>query len=188
MKKNRVFKGKVFSTNEDGSTAIEFALLAIPFVLTIVALIELSVFFATTTVMEGALASVTRQIRVGAIQSKGTIEEMEEEFAKVLCERAGIVANCDDIEYEVKKLDDFSADITTAVDDEGFLVDPVFEADQITAGCVVLVRVAYKYKFMTPLIGSLWANYPDNKRLIMSTSVVKSEPFDFETSENCDIG
>jgi len=169
------------------STALEFGLLTFPFILIIIALIELSLFFATTTVLEGALVDVTRSIRVGAIQEEASVDAMRERFVDEVCAHAGYLASCDEIQYEVRKLDEFGSNIDLNISDEGVLVDPPFEIEGVTAGCVVMVRLAYGYEFMTPFFGRVWSNYPDNKRLILSTTVVKTEPYDFYASDNCEI-
>ena len=176
-----------FKKNEDGSTALEFALLAFPFMLLVIAIVELSIFFATTTVIEGALVDVTRLIRTGQLQAEPTLQEMEERFVQEICDHAGYITNCTEIEYEVRKLDSFGSDIAVAVTDDGSLDEPDFEIEEVTAGCVVMVRLLYGYKFMTPFFADLWSNYPDDKRLILSTTVVKTEPFDFEAADNCEI-
>lgn len=180
-------KCRTYKNDTSASTALEFGLLTFPFILLIIALIELSLFFATTTVLEGALTDVTRSIRIGAIQEEASIDAMRERFVDEVCAHAGYLAACDDIQYEVRKLNEFGSNIDTNISNEGALVDPPFEIDQVTAGCVVMVRLAYGYEFMTPFFGKVWSNYPDNKRLILATTVVKTEPYDFYASDNCEI-
>ncbi len=173
--------------DETGTTAIEFSLLAIPFVFTVISIVELSLFFATSSVVDGALDVVARQIRVGQIQQEETIEAMEDKFIEIVCSHGDVLTDCNKIEFEVLKLDKFSTDIAATVNEEGGLVDPAFEVDAITAGCVSLIRISYLYEFLTPLYGKMWSNYPGNQRLLIATTVVKSEPFDFDVDEDCSI-
>ena len=179
---------RLFRKEQSGATAIEFSLLALPFALTIIAIVELSMFFATTTVLEGALHEATRLIRTGELQKEESLEDMEELFVETVCNHARMLTKCSSIEYEVRKLDSFSSDISFSVDDDGHFSNPEFLADDITAGCVALLRLGYLYDFITPFFGTLWSDYPDSKRLIVTTTVVKSEPYNFNVEDNCDIG
>lgn len=174
--------------NSEGTTAIEFSLLAVPFVFTIVSIIELSLFFATSSVIDGALSTVARQVRTGQIQNEASsTDDMMDMFTEVVCDHGDALTVCEKIEFEVLKLDAFTDDIAATVTEEGALDNPAFELDQATAGCVALVRLSYLYQFMTPLFGTLWSNYPDRQRLIVATTVIKTEPYDFEVDDGCTI-
>lgn len=188
MSKKQVRLLRALKAEESGTTAIEFSLLAVPFVFTVVSIIELSMFFATSSVIDGALNEVSRQVRTGQIQQQAaTTEEMMEIFSEVVCDHGDALTVCNKIEFEVLKLDAFTDDIAASITEEGALNEPAFELDQATAGCVALIRLSYLYRFMTPLFGNLWSNYPDNQRLILSTTVIKTEPYDFEVDEGCTI-
>ena len=180
-------KFRFWQRDKDGTTAIETALLAVPFTFTVLAMVEIALYFATGTVIEGALDDVSRAVRVGQIQNEASISDMEDVFEDTICEHAGILANCANFDYDVRKLTSFSDGIQAEVNDDGNLVNTSFEMDQLTAGCVAMIRVGYLYPFMTPFFGQLFSNYPGNTRLLMSTTVIKTEPFDFEAAENCDI-
>lgn len=180
------FKNTVFKDTK-GTTAIEFSLLAIPFVFTVVSIIELSLYFATSSVIDGALGEVSRQVRTGQLQQLATLQEMEDQFNQVVCNHGDVLTVCDKIEFEVMRLDAFTTDIAASVDENGALADPAFDLDEVSAGCVTLVRLSYLYQFLTPLYGTLWSNYPDNQRLMLATTVLKTEPYDFETDEGCSI-
>lgn len=169
----------------DGTTAVEFSLLAIPFVLTAIGIIELSLYFASGVLLEGAVQDTARLIRTGQLQQ--TAGDPLEEFMEKLCEKAGFLMDCDDFQYQVEKLDDFNDDIEPDIDDEGKITE-TFELDQITAGCVGLVRITYPYQFMTPVFAELWGNYAGGKRLLMSTIVFQTEPYNFVVSDpTCNV-
>ena len=174
-----------FGKKDDGSTAIEFALLAVPFMVTAVGLIELSVYFISASLMEWAVQDAGRLIRTGQLQQ--TDGDPLEEFLDAVCDRAGYTMDCNNFQYQVRKMDEF-ADSDPALDEDGNMVPPTqFGVDDITAGCIGLVRVSYPFEFMTPVFGEAWGDY-GNSRLIMSTIVFRTEPYQLGTpGANCKV-
>lgn len=160
----------------DGTTAIEFSLLAVPFVFFVIGIIELSILFLNESMLNGAVYDAARMIRTGQAQQSGDPETM---FADALCDHAGLMLDCNNIEYQVEVLDNFdSADLEPEVDEDGHMVDTPFDAGGISD--IVIVRVLYLYPLMTPFIGRFFSDYPDNRKLLMATTVFETEPYDFE--------
>ena len=64
-----------FARADDGAAAVEFAFVAIPFLILVFAIIELGLTFLVSMTLENALNNVDRTIRTGALQaSNGDIE------------------------------------------------------------------------------------------------------------------
>jgi hypothetical protein len=83
-----------------GATAVEFALIAVPFLLLLFSIMEVAFIFFATTVIENAVVATSRQLRVGTIQT-------EAQFRDALCDRVRVVVNCDDLIVDVRGLDEF---------------------------------------------------------------------------------
>ncbi|HYD17141.1 MAG TPA: TadE/TadG family type IV pilus assembly protein [Patescibacteria group bacterium] len=163
--------------NEEGVTAVEFSLVAMPMFTLIFGIIELSMFFASGTVLEGASAEAARRIRTGQVQQS---EEPEEEFKKLLCDQGGSMLDCDKIQYEVIHVGGNSFSIADTMepefDDEGNLIPHPFDAGSESE--VVMVRTFYKWTFYTPFIGSmLTAGSGQDWIGHMSTVVIRTEPY-----------
>ncbi len=171
---------------DDGTTAIEFSLLALPFMLSSIALIELALFFVSGSLLEGAVADASRTIRTGQLQANADPLTV---FLDELCDHAGVFLDCDNFQYQVQKLDDFDDDLTPQIDADGNITPPdLFELDQITAGCMAMVRITYRFQFITPFFGDMWSNYSGNRRLQMATVVFQAEPYDFDvTDPTCSV-
>ncbi|WP_339756068.1 TadE/TadG family type IV pilus assembly protein [uncultured Hoeflea sp.] len=75
--------------SRDGSTAIEFALLAFPFFLLIFATIEAFIAFAGEQLLENAVDTMARQIRTGQIKNLS-----EEEFRTKFCAEINLMIKC----------------------------------------------------------------------------------------------
>lgn len=171
---------KRYLAEREGTTAIEFGLLALPFMLTCISIIELALFFATASMLESAVQDTTRLIKTGQLQQDGG--NPLDTFLATTCDKAGFLMNCDDFQYQVQKLDSFSDDLTPTMDEDGNITPPnQFEINQMTAGCVGLVRVIYPYTFITPFFSSIWGEY-GNKRLLISTTVFQIEPYNLDAS------
>lgn len=160
-----------------GSAAIEFTLLAVPFTLFVVAIIELALMFAGGFVLQGSVNNAARLIRTGQLQQAQA--DPEEMFAETLCATAGILLNCGEVEYDVRTLDSFlEVDATPNIDEEGVMTDPEFDVGGVSD--VVMVRASYLYPLMTPGISRFFSDAPGNKKLLMSTVIFETEPYEFE--------
>lgn len=170
---------KRYKKKEDGVTAIEFSLLAIPYLLLTLGLIELSVMYASASLLEGATSSAARLIRTGQIQQDDTGAGTETLFRDAICSYATVLINCNDVVIEIQEMEsfgDFDA-MAPVYDSDGNLVSQGVDAGG--ADSRVLIRAAYRYDLMTPLVGPLMGG-PDGSRLFMSTIVLQSEPYDFD--------
>lgn len=162
---------------KDGSTSLEFALLFIPYLLLTLGTIELSLMFTAGTLLEGATGNASRLIRTGQIQQSNL--DPQEMFRDALCDYATVLVNCNEIDVEVVQLDSFAdaANNVPTFDDDGNLVSQGFAPGG--SNDRVLIRIAYRYRVITPMVGTLLAG-EDGERLFMSTLVLQTEPYEFE--------
>jgi len=168
---------KIFVKNEEATTAIEFSLLAAPYLLLTLGIIELSIMYASASLLEGATSSAARAVRTGQIQQSGG--DPEAEFRDRMCDYATVLIDCNDVIIEVQQMASFGdfGGMAPSYDGDGNLVSS--GVDPGGSGDRVLIRVGYRYQMMTPLIGPLMGG-PDSSRLFMSTIVLQSEPYDFD--------
>lgn len=169
---------KKYATRNDGVTAVEFGLLAVPFFFLILGIIEVSLFYASGVILEGAAMSASRVIRTGQAQISG---DPQNAFEQVMCDQVGVLVNCDRIVYEVINLgDSFTAAslATPGFDGDGNLVSAGFDAG--SSRDVVLVRLAYRHEFFSPLLGPFLGDETGtNSSLHLSTVVMRTEPYQF---------
>lgn len=165
----------------DGATAVEFSLLALPLIVMVIGIIEISLMFTTQSLLDASASTAARLIRTGQIQEAGGNEEL---FRDALCNFARILIPCEDIQFQVQVLDDFGAAEETpppAYDEDGNLIGQEFSPGDINS--VILIRVAYQYSIMTPMMQPLLTNRGDGTRLMLSTIVMQNEPYQFEDDE-----
>lgn len=164
--------------NEEAATAVEFALVAVPFSYILMGIIEMSLMFASMSTLDAATNQAARMIRTGQVQQ--TEGDPETLFRDTLCAGADVFLNCEGIRYEVINMEGFSnfADYPVSFDEDGNMQTQGFDAGGVND--VILIRTSYKYPLMTPLIGQALADGINNTKVIMSTIVLETEPYDVQ--------
>lgn len=162
---------------ERATTAVEFSMVGIPFILMIVGIVEMSLMFAVQSVIQQGTFDAARLIRTGQLQ-QGELGDPEQAFREAVCDFAELIVPCDQIQYNVEILNEFSdaQDNPPTFDDEGNMEDTEF--DPGVQNDVVLVRVAYNFPIRTPMMKPLLANVDGTKRSIFSTMIFQTEPYE----------
>lgn len=180
-----------FVNNDDGTTAIEFAILGIPFLALLFGIIELAVLFFISSTTQHALETVAREIRTGEFQTAGGGAA---EFKTQICSAMVGVGSCDNLRVDVlsSATGRFStltlpespapipADETEAEKKAREAAAPALPADNysVTAGGdVVIVRVQYVHRLTIPNEMTRLANSTGNTHIITHTTAFKNEPF-----------
>ncbi len=164
-----------FRTNEDGSTAIEFGLVALPFLVLLVAIIETFVIFLASQTLETAVADSARMIMTGQAQTK-TLDAGK--FKAEVCQRATTMFSCPAGMYvDVRNYSGFSGvDLSKPLDKNGNLIHD-FKYEPGGPGDIVVVRVVYPWTVWISLLGFNLSNMAGNQRLLMSTATFRNEPY-----------
>lgn len=176
-----MFRFRHWWRGNEGVTAVEFSLLALPLVVMVIGTIEIALMFTTQSLLDASTSVAARLIRTGQIQQAGGTEEA---FRDALCEFAEILIPCDNIQFQVQDMGDFATAEDApppAFDEEGNLEDQGFSPGDINS--VVLIRVAYKYSIITPLMQPVLTNRADGSRMMLSTIIMQNEPYEFEDDE-----
>lgn len=161
---------------EDAATAVEFALVAFPFIYLLVGIVELSLMFAAMSTLDAATNDAARLIRTGQVQQ--TNGDPQEMFEDLLCSKINVFLSCSGVQYEVITMNGFSdfASYPASFDEDGNLQSSGFDPGSVDD--VVLIRAAYRYPLLTPLLGAAFADGPNNTKLMVTTVVLETEPYD----------
>lgn len=171
--------------NKDGASAIEFAVLFLPFIMLVFAILELAIVFFITATMAHATNEVAREIRTGQFQMD-SCSNGAAEFKTKICAKMYGLGRCTErlrIDVITDSNNNFAdADLTPIPTDE----DPanpgqpqmppdVFQ----TTGPrdVVVVRANYFHKLAAPATITRLSNMPGNVRLLTSTTAFLNEPY-----------
>jgi hypothetical protein len=168
-----------FARNERGAAAVEFALLSVPFFAILGAILETSLVFLSSQVLESAVNDTSRLIRTG--QARSTMNSPEQ-FKTEVCSRLyGLFSDCRGLHVEVDVIDKFAdARFTPPIDINCEAPCDWTRAESYDPGVgssVVMVQVHYKWPVYLSLGGFGLANLANGQRLMGAATVFKSEPF-----------
>jgi Flp pilus assembly protein TadG len=164
-----------FARHQHGAAAIEFALVIVPFVALLFAIIETAIVFFASQVLETAVADSARLILTGQAQNGGYNQTT---FKNAVCARISGLFNCSGgIYVDVRTFADFAAiSMTSPVDANGNLVNN-FVYQPGKAGQIVVVRLLYQWPIYMQIWNPLLTNMSGNKRLLIATAAFRNEPF-----------
>ena len=148
-----------------GVVAVEFALILLPFVIVLLAIIETGYVALTRTIIDGAVASASRQVRTGIVQESA---DPLDTFRTTLCLEVNLIVDCDLVILDVTSFENFP---------DPAALPPVGATDSFNAGTsdeITLVRVTYRWNYITPFLQTL--TLPGGNEYVAS-AIFKVEPF-----------
>ena len=178
-----------FLHDRRGVTAIEFGLVAAPFLALTFAIIEISLLFWNQQVLETAVANVARQLYTGTFQQDSTNggksnAQLAAEFKTRLCTEVHAMFDCTSM---------ITVDIRPAADFNGAAVGPPVTVNPVThqkvydttgwgytqpqQNSVVVVRAAMQYPAFTSILGANQTNLSNGNHLVMASAAFRTEPF-----------
>ncbi len=163
-----------FVRHEDGSSAVEFSLIAAPFLALLFAIIETALVFFAGQTLEAAAADSARLIMTGEAQSKGFSQS---DFKTQVCNRIFGLFDCAGGLYvDVKSYSSFTS-ISTASPVVNGTFNTSMSYSPGTVGDIVVVSLYYQWPVIVPNLGNDLSNLSGNKRLLAATSVFRVEPY-----------
>lgn len=172
-----------FLGDRRGSTALEFAMLAVPFALLVFAILESCISFAGQEVMANITDDVARQLRTGQVRKANATEAT---LKSMICSRLEIMVakDCPGLEVDLRAYPSFAAAAQagfniqdgeialTGITPSTFTVSPGL------AESINMLRVFYKWPVMTDFMAKSMANLKDGNTLHFASMTWKNEPFD----------
>jgi Flp pilus assembly protein TadG len=157
-----------FVKDRRGATAVEFALVAAPFIGLLAALIQTFLVFFAQQLLESVVQQSSRQILTGQVQSQ---QMTQTQFQTVVCNQVAILFNCSGLMVDVQVANSWSSATTSAPTltyDANGNVSNTWQFVPGNAGDIVVVRVMYLWPiFMFSSQGS---------QMIMATAAFQNEP------------
>ncbi len=167
---------KNFSKDRRGATAVEFAMIAGPFLFLIFGLVEVCMIFIMSSLIEHAVSEASRPLRTGEAQNAAiTVEQ----FRQNVCLEFYEILDCGErLSIDVRTIDRFSdSPAGLPLDEDGNVDDEDFGFDPGGANDIVTVRVFYAWDLITPFISQPLQNMSGNRHLLSATAVFRNEPF-----------
>jgi Flp pilus assembly protein TadG len=168
--------GRRFVRQQDGAAAVEFALVAVPFLALTFAILETALVFFAGQTLEAAVSNAGRLIMTGQAQSAGFSQN---EFKNRVCGflSGGLFDCANGIYVNVKTYADFSAVNTTPPVNNGQFDTTKMNYTPGGPGCIVAVQLYYQWPIYVSMLGNNLSNLNGGNRLLVATSVFRNEPF-----------
>ncbi len=166
---------KRFGGNREAASAVEFALVAAPFLVLLVGLLEVCLIFIATTTLEHGAAEASRRIRTGELQNSGASAE---KFKQIVCDNTFGLLDCGErLMVDVRVFDNFGTASGNDPIKDGSVDKDSLEFDSGEGSDIILARVFYEWNIITPVIGTPMSNLDGNKRLLQASVAFRNEPF-----------
>src|ERR1700761_9069332 len=171
-----------FIRDSKGATAVEFALIATPFLALVAGLIQTFLLFFAQSVLENAVRASARQIMTGQVQTADAslgITAGQAAFQQTVCNNANVLFTCTGLMVDVEVANNWSSANTAmpalTYDGSGN-VSNSWQFNPGNAGDIVVVRVMYLWPVFFGSLGINWANQANGTREIMASAAFQNEP------------
>jgi Flp pilus assembly protein TadG len=159
-----------------GATAVEFAMVALPFFALLFSILELGMMFMTSTTIEAASVSAARLIRTGQLQAGSSNSAAG--FKTLICNGMSWISTSDcvsNLSVDVQTFPSFSA-VSVNPPIKNGAIDQTQLTFNAGASCdIVLVQVFYPYTLITPLLEPGLPNLNANQRLLTTAVAFRNE-------------
>lgn len=168
---------RAFLRDETGASAVEFAMVAAPFLGLLIGIIQTFVVFFAGLQLEVIVNKTSRMILTGQAQDANMSQAA---FAQALCKNIGVLFTCSKLMINVQAYSSFAAASTTAptltFNAQGQVTN-TWNFVPGSPGQIVVVQVMYQWPVMLGPLGFNLSSLANGNRLLMATAAFKNEPY-----------
>jgi Flp pilus assembly protein TadG len=165
-----------FAGDSRGATAVEFALVAAPFLALIIALIQTFLVFFAQQMLETVVRQSARLVMTGQVQSAQMNQAV---FKQKVCDQIVILFNCSGLMVDMQVATSWSsantATPTLTFDGSGNVTNS-WQYKPGDSGDIVVLRVMYVWPVVLGPLGFNLSNLSNGNRLLMSSAAFQNEP------------
>lgn len=169
---------RVFCRDERAATALEFALVSMPFFALLIAILEIALVFFAQQAIETTGEAASRLIMTGQAQSNGWTGA---QYRTQVCKSLPPFLSCSKLMIDVQTVSSGSfndANVgTPTITYKNGVPSNVWSYSPGGIGDIEIVRVMYLWPIATGPLGFNLSNQSTGNRLLISTSVAKTEPY-----------
>jgi Flp pilus assembly protein TadG len=163
--------------DEGGAAALEFSIVAAPFLALLIALFQTGMVFFASRILDEAVTNAGRYIMTGQAQTTGMTQSA---FATYLCGQTLALFNCSNFMINVQSYSSFASASTSTptltFGGQGQVTNS-WAWSPGNPGDVVVVQVMYQWPVVLGPLGFNLSNLANGNRLLVSTTVFKNEPY-----------
>lgn len=166
-----------FVRRQDGAAAVEFALVATPFLALTFAILETAMVFFAGQSLETTVADASRLIMTGQAQTASP-PLTQDTFKSAVCSRLSILFDCANVYVNVQTYTAFSSVSNTAPVTGGALDTAKTAYNPGEDGSIVAVTLYYAWPIYVPLLDMLSnSSLSGSSHLLVATAVFRNEPY-----------
>jgi Flp pilus assembly protein TadG len=160
---------------EDGAAAIEFAVVAAPFLALLFAIMESALMFFASQTLETAIAESSRLVLTGQAQNQGYNLG---NFQTAVCQSLSTMFNCNNVLIDVETAQNFCS-ANTSLPIQNGQIQNNFSFSPGNPGDIVVVRLMYQWPVYVSLLGlsNALSNMSGNNNLMMASAAFRNEPY-----------
>jgi Flp pilus assembly protein TadG len=160
-----------------GAAAVEFALVAAPFLALLLAILQSALVFFAGRVLDETTEQASRYIMTGQAQTGGMTQSG---FATWVCNNTFALFTCSKFMINVQNYNSFAAANTTTPTltfNGNGNVSNTWNYNTGNPGDIVVVQVMYQWPVVLGPLSLNLSNLSNGNRLLVSTAVFKNEPY-----------
>jgi Flp pilus assembly protein TadG len=163
-----------FARASKAATAVEFAIVAAPFVALLVAILQIAVVLFAQQVLQTATEQASRLIMTGQAQNAGMSSG---QFQQEVCDHATALFSCSGLYVNVQTFSSFSSVNMTNPVSNGQLNSSQLQYSPGAQGDIVVVQTFYEWPVILGPLGFNLANMSGNALLLVGTAAFRNEPY-----------
>jgi Flp pilus assembly protein TadG len=161
----------------EGSTAVEFSLIALPFFVILIAIFQVAIVFLAQHELETAVEKTSRGLLTGQTQ---TANLTQAKFVNSVCANLPALFTCSKIMVDLQPAGAFStanASAPTLTYDASGNVANAWQFNLGASGNVMVLKVMYQFPVLPGLMNFNLANLANGSRLLMASAVFQTEAY-----------
>jgi Flp pilus assembly protein TadG len=166
-----------FARARRGATAVEFALIVPPFLATLIAILEVTLYLFAQQVLQNAAVEAGRLFMTGKAQNAGTTQS---QFATEICPMIQALFTCSALMVNVQDYSDFASanasEPTLTFNGQGQVTN-TWSYNPGTPGQVMVVQLVYQWPIVSGPLGYVLSSLGNGHTEIMGVSAFRVEPY-----------
>jgi len=163
-----------FAAATRAATAVEFALVAAPFIALLVAILQIGVVLVAQQVLQTATNQAARLIMTGQVQAQNMSAA---QFQQQVCAHATSLFSCSQIYVSVQTYSSFDGLTLTYPVQNGQFVAADMQWNPGGPGDVVVAQTYYAWPVFLAPLGFNLGNLNGNQLLLVGTAAFRVEPY-----------
>jgi Flp pilus assembly protein TadG len=163
-----------FVRSTQAASAVEFGLIAAPFIALLLAILQVGVVLVVQQVLQTATTQTARMIMTGQVQNQNMTAA---EYQQQLCVHATALFNCSAIFVNVQTFDSFEAISLNNPIQNGKFNSGGMQWSPGGPGEIVVAQTFYQWPVFLGPLGFDLANLNGNQLLLVGTAAFRVEPY-----------